>query len=342
VVARVSKTIAQIAQHISGEVKGDEHLVITGVGTIEKANSTELAFLANSKYKKYLSETTAGCVIVGSDVADDVRGNAIVVNDPYVGYAKAASFLFPNHSSDATIHPSSVIDETATIHNTATVEANTVIQAHAVIGAYAHVSAGTVVGQRVQVGAHTHLRANVTLCEDVQIGERCLIHPGVVIGADGFGIANDNGKWIKVPQLGAVVIGDDVEIGANTTIDRGAIDNTLIGNGVKLDNQIQIGHNVIIGDHTVIAGCVGIAGSTKIGQYCAIGGGAGIGGHLEITDGVQLTGMTMVTKSITQSGVYSSGIPAEPTRDWHRNVVRYRQMEKLTERVTKIEKTLEK
>jgi UDP-3-O-[3-hydroxymyristoyl] glucosamine N-acyltransferase len=182
----------------------------------------------------------------------------------------------------------------------------------------------------------------VTLCEDVQIGERCLIHPGVVIGADGFGIANDNGKWIKVPQLGAVVIGDDVEIGANTTIDRGAIDNTLIGNGVKLDNQIQIGHNVIIGDHTVIAGCVGIAGSTKIGQYCAIGGGAGIGGHLEITDGVQLTGMTMVTKSITQSGVYSSGIPAEPTRDWHRNVVRYRQMEKLTERVTKIEKTLEK
>jgi UDP-3-O-[3-hydroxymyristoyl] glucosamine N-acyltransferase len=169
------------------------------------------------------------------------------------------------------------------------------------------------------------------------IGKRCKVHPGVVIGADGFGIANDNGQWIKIPQVGHVIIGDDVEIGANTTIDRGAIEDTVIGNGVKLDNQIQVGHNTIIGDNTVIAGCVGIAGSTTIGKNCAIGGGAGLGGHLEIVDGVQLTGMTMVTKSILSPGVYSSGIPAEPTQQWHKNVVRYRQLEQLNERVKKIE-----
>jgi UDP-3-O-[3-hydroxymyristoyl] glucosamine N-acyltransferase len=192
----------------------------------------------------------------------------------------------------------------------------------------------------VKVGAGSRLKANITLCEGVQIGERCIIHPGVVIGADGFGIANDQGSWIKVPQIGSVIIGDDVEIGANTTIDRGAIEDTIIGQGVKLDNQIQIGHNAVIGDHTVIAGCVGIAGSTTIGNNCVIGGGVGIGGHISIADGVQLTGMTMVTKSITSSGVYSSGIPAEPTAQWHKNVIRYRQMDKLVSRVKELEKKL--
>ncbi len=183
--------------------------------------------------------------------------------------------------------------------------------------------------------------ANVTLCRKVYIGERVRLHPGVVIGADGFGIANENGRWLKIPQVGSVIIGNDVEVGANTTIDRGAIDDTIISNGVKLDNQIQIGHNVFIGEHTVIAGCVGISGSTHVGSHCAIGGGTGIAGHIEITDGVQITGMSMVTKSILTPGSYSSGIPAEPTRDWHRNVIRYRQLEKLNDKVKQLEAKLE-
>jgi UDP-3-O-[3-hydroxymyristoyl] glucosamine N-acyltransferase len=189
----------------------------------------------------------------------------------------------------------------------------------------------------VSVGENSRLVANVTLGENVSLGIAVIVHPGAVIGSDGFGIAHDGEQWIKVPQVGSVEIGDYVEVGANTTIDRGAIDNTVIKRGVKLDNQIQIAHNCIIGEYTVIAGCVGIAGSTQIGSHCAIGGGAAIGGHLEIANGVQLTGMTMVTKSITASGVYSSGIPAEPNRQWHRNIVRYRQMDRLVERVKTLE-----
>ena len=200
------------------------------------------------------------------------------------------------------------------------------------------IGAGSVLQRGVSIGENTRLAPNVTLCHDVEIGDNVMLHPGVVIGADGFGIANDKGKWIKIPQIGRVIIGNHVEIGANTTIDRGALEDTIIGQGVKLDNQIQIGHNVIVGDNTVIAGCTGIAGSTIIGENCIIGGGVGISGHLKIADGVIITGMTMVTKSLTKAGVYSSGIPAEPTAQWHKNVVRYRQMDKLSLRVKKLEK----
>jgi UDP-3-O-[3-hydroxymyristoyl] glucosamine N-acyltransferase len=195
-----------------------------------------------------------------------------------------------------------------------------------------------VIQDGVIIGNNARINPNVTICHDVIIGDDVIIHPGVVIGADGFGIANNKGKWLKIPQLGTVEIGHDVEIGANTTIDRGALENTVIGNGVKIDNQVQIGHNDIIGDNTAIAGCVGIAGSTEVGENCIIGGGVGISGHIKIADGVMMTGMTMVTKSISEPGSYSSGIPAETTNQWHKNVVRYRQLAKLTERVKKLER----
>lgn len=330
-------TLAEIAHHIGGTVKGDEAYIVSSVATLQSAKLDQISFLSNSKYKKYLAHTKAGAVIVSADVVEAVPNNAIVVDDPYVAYAKAATLLNPEEISSSGIHPSATVDETSNIDSSVSVGAQSVIGAGVILEKNVVIGPGCILFDGVRVAENSRLVANVTLCKNVIIGQRALIHPGVVIGADGFGIANDKGRWIKVPQVGSVVVGNDVEIGANTTIDRGAIDDTTIGDGVKLDNQIQVGHNTIIGEHTVIAGCVGIAGSTIIGKNCAIGGGAGLGGHIEIADSVQLTGMTMVTKSITKPGVYSSGIPAEPTQKWHRNVIRYRQMDKLAERIKQLE-----
>lgn len=334
-------TLAEIAKHIDGVVHGDESFQVDSFATLEHASAHQISFLANLKYKKFLAKTAAGAVIVKAEAASLVPNNAIVVDDPYVAYAKASRLLNPVKVHKAGIAESAVISDDGTIiHESASIAAQVVIEADVEIAANVVIGPNCVIQAGVKVGIGSRLTANITLCEGVQIGARCIIHPGVVIGADGFGIANDKGTWIKVPQVGSVIIGDDVEIGANTTIDRGAIEDTIIGRGVKLDNQIQIGHNTIIGDHTVIAGCVGIAGSTTIGNNCVIGGGVGIGGHIFIADGVQLTGMTMVTKSITSSGIYSSGIPAEPTAQWHKNVIRYRQMDKLVARVKELEDKL--
>lgn len=336
----MSWTLAEIAQHVNGQVVGDPEYLIRGVGTLTHAGPEQISFLANNKYKKYLATTGAGAVIVAAGTETDATTNLIVVDDAYVAYARAATMMHPLPKAEAGIHPSAWVHPEAYVAETASIAAQVTIERGAVIAEDVAIGPGSVIEADVKIGRNSIIKANVTLCREVQIGERVVIHPGVVIGADGFGIANDQGRWIKVPQVGRVIIGDDVEIGANTTIDRGAIDDTVIGQGVKLDNQIQIGHNVTIGDHTVIAGCVGIAGSTHIGSYCAIGGGTGIAGHIEIADGVQLTGMSMVTKSISEAGVYSSGIPIEPARQWHKNVIRYRQMDKLFERVTLLEKRL--
>ena len=335
-------TLAEIAECADGEVVGDAGYHITSVATLQSAKADQISFLSNKKYTKYLADSNAGAVIVSREQLDNVPNNAIVVDDPYVAYAKVARLLNPIKSSVSGIHSSASVAEDCSIDSTVSIGAHAVIGSGVTIDKNVVIGPGCVLLDNVHIGAGSELVANVTVCCEVKIGERVLIHPGVVIGADGFGIANDHGKWIKVPQVGSVSIGDDVEIGANTTIDRGAIEDTVIANGVKLDNQIQVGHNTKIGENTVIAGCVGIAGSTVIGNNCAIGGGAGLGGHLEIVDGVQLTGMTMVTKSITKSGVYSSGIPAEPTQQWHRNVVRYRQIDKLVGRVKKLELEIEK
>lgn len=333
-------TLAEIAKHVDGIVHGDETFQVESFATLENASNKQISFLANLKYKKHLATTAAGAVIVNTEAADLVPNNAIVVEDSYVAYAKAARLLNPVKLYKSGIAVSAIIDDAAIIHKTASIGAQVVIESGVEIAENVVIGPNCVIQSGVKVGKDSRLTASITLCEGVQIGERCIIHPGVVIGADGFGIANDRGQWIKVPQVGSVKIGDDVEIGANTTIDRGAIEDTVIGQGVKLDNQIQIGHNTIIGDHTVIAGCVGIAGSTTIGKNCVIGGGVGLGGHISIVDDVILTGMTMVTKSITSPGVYSSGIPAEPTAQWHKNVIRYRQMDKLVARVKELEEKL--
>lgn len=331
-------SLAEIANHIDGFVHGDELFQVHSFATLESASKHQISFLSNSKYKKYLASTAAGAVIVSSKALSLVPNNAIVVDDPYVAYAKALRLLNPLRLYDAAIDASAVIDATSVIDPTASIGAQVVIEENVVIAQHVVIGPGCVIQRGAKIGAGSRLSANTTICDKVVIGERCIMQPGVVIGADGFGIANDKGKWIKVPQVGSVTIKDDVEIGANTTIDRGAIEDTIIGQGVKLDNQIQIGHNCNIGDNTVIAGCTGIAGSTAIGRDCVIGGGVGISGHLVITDGVQLTGMTMVTKSISQPGTYSSGIPVEPTQQWHKNVIRYRQMDKLIARVKELEK----
>ena len=333
-------TLAEIASKIGAELIGDANKVITGVGTLQNATADDISFLANSKYRHYLKETAAGCVIVSPADAAEVSTNALVIADTYVAYAKTASLLYPEERTDIGIHPTAVIGTDTVIADSAKIAAQVVIGTNVSIGENVDIGPGCIIENGVAIGADSRLMANVTLCRKVRIGNRVRIHPGVVIGADGFGIANDKGHWLKIPQVGSVVIGDDVEIGANTTIDRGAIDDTIIGNGVKLDNQIQIGHNCTVGEHTVIAGCVGIAGSTHIGANCAIGGGTGIAGHIEIADGVQLTGMSMVTKSITAAGTYSSGIPIEPTREWHRNVIRYRQLDKLHDKVKQLESQL--
>jgi len=330
-------TLDEIARHVGGTVQGDEQYEVSSIATLHNAQSDQLSFLSNQKYRKYLTETGAGAVILSSDMAGSVPKHAIIVDDPYVAYAKAASLLNPVKKKQAGIHPSASIGSDCTIHPSAMIAAQVVIGSGVSIAENVTIGSGCVILDNVMIGESSLLIANITVCDDVQIGKRAIIHPGVVIGAAGFGIANNNGKWINVPQIGSVQIGDDVDIGSNTTIDCGAIDDTIISDGVKLDNQIQVGHNTMIGENTVIAGCTGIAGSTIIGKNCIIGGAANIGGHLKLADGVILTGMAMVTKSIKQAGSYSSGIPAEETHHWHKNVIRYRQMDKLVKRVKQLE-----
>lgn len=334
-------TLSALAAKVNGKLIGAADLPIKTVGTLQHAGADAISFLANTKYRKFLKNTQAGAVIITAKDADSINGNAIVVDDPYVAYARIAALLYPPTSVAAPgIHASAVIDSSAKINKTAAIGPQCYIGAGVEIAANVQIGPGCILEHDVSIGANSILVAKVTLCRGVKVGERAKIHPGVVIGADGFGIALDQGEWINVPQVGSVQIGNNVDIGANTTIDRGAIEDTIIGNGVKLDNQIQIGHNVTIGEHTVIAGCVGIAGSTRIGSHCAIGGGTGITGHIEICDGVQLTGMSMVTKSITEPGSYSSGIPVEPTKEWHKNVIRYRQMDNMQTRLKQLEVAL--
>ena len=331
-------TLEQIAQNVKGKVLGDGAWEVNSVATLKSAKSHQVSFLANSKYTKHLESTNAGAVLVTQKMAEAVTGNAIIVEDSYIAYALVARLLNPEPENYAGIAATAVVNPNAKIPEDACIDANVVIGNNVSLGRGAFIGAGTVIQDGVIIGNNARINPNVTICHDVIIGDDVIIHPGVVIGADGFGIANNKGKWLKIPQLGTVEIGHDVEIGANTTIDRGALENTVIGNGVKIDNQVQIGHNDIIGDNTAIAGCVGIAGSTEVGENCIIGGGVGISGHIKIADGVMMTGMTMVTKSISEPGSYSSGIPAETTNQWHKNVVRYRQLAKLTERVKKLER----
>jgi UDP-3-O-[3-hydroxymyristoyl] glucosamine N-acyltransferase len=337
---KVVFTLHQIAEHVAKDWRGDGDCRICAVSTLQHAKSGDISFLANPLYKKYLKSTEASAVILPGEFVAQCPTSMIIADNPYVTYAKIASLFHPKPTFAAGIHPSAVVDAQADVDPTAWIGPLTVVEAQAQIGARVFIGPGSIVGRGVTLGDDSRLIGRVTLCEHVHIGARAIFHPGVVIGSDGFGIAMDAGRWLKVPQVGTVSIGDDVEIGSNTTVDRGALEDTVIEEGVKIDNQVQIAHNVQIGAHTAIAGCVGISGSVKIGRYCAIGGGVGIAGHLTIVDQVQVTGMSLVSRSITQAGTYSSSTPAMPVDQWHRNFARFRRLDQMYKTLRKIEKVI--
>lgn len=331
-------TAEALAQRFGLVVHGAPETTVSGVATLATATSGQLAFLSNPRYRPQLADTTAGIVVLREVDAEGYAGTALIAKDPYVAYAKIAALFDPASDAPLGVHASAVIDPSAQVDASASIGPHVSIGARSVIGAGATIGAGCVIGEDCVVGDGSRLIARVTLVKRVRLGARVTIHPGAVLGSEGFGLAMDAGRWINVPQLGGVMIGDDCDIGANTTIDRGALEDTTLAEGVRLDNLIQIGHNVRIGAHTAIAGCVGIAGSTKIGSYCLLAGKVGVAGHLEICDHVVVHAMTMVSASITEPGEYSAGIPAQPTREWRKNAVRIRQLDSLARRVTALGK----
>jgi UDP-3-O-[3-hydroxymyristoyl] glucosamine N-acyltransferase len=306
------------------ELRGEADLRVSHVATLSQADSGSLSFLANSRYRRQLPTTHATAVVLAPGDADGCPAAALVSSNPYLAYARIAEFLHPVSVGPVGVHATAVVDAGARVAASASVGPLCVIESGVEIGERVQIGAGCTILAGARVGAGTRFRPRVTVYERVQIGERCLLHSGAVIGADGFGFAPDAGSWVKVPQVGSVRIGNDVEIGANTTIDRGAIDDTIVHDGAKLDNQIQVGHNVVIGPHTAIAACTGISGSTSIGARCMIGGMVGFAGHLTIADDVSITGCSLVSASIRQPGSYSSGMPTVETRAWRRMVAHLR------------------
>jgi UDP-3-O-[3-hydroxymyristoyl] glucosamine N-acyltransferase len=331
-------TLQKLAQRLGGELHGDGDCVVSSVATLQNATPGSLTFLANRSYRKFLPATRASVVLLSSSDLEICPVSSIVLDNPYLGYAQAATLLYPAASVSPGVHATATIGDGCSIATSVYIAAHAVIEDGVVIGEGAYIGPGCVVGRDTIIGEASRLSANVSICHGVMIGKRVLVHPGAVIGSDGFGIANDEGEWFKVPQIGTVRIGDDVEIGANTTIDRGALEDTVLEEGVQLDNQIQVAHNVSIGAHTAIAGCVGIAGSARIGKHCAIGGGTVVLGHLEIADHVHVTAMSLVTSSVRQSGVYSSGTPLEPNTQWHKNFARFRRLDEMYRRLSALEK----
>lgn len=331
--------LADLIAGLDVTLKGDANCLITGVSPIQHSQHGHITFLTNSSYKKYLETTEASAVILSEADAALCHANSIISRNPYFTYAKIAAFFEESHGSmTAGIHPAAVIGEHVQIDPSAVISANCVIGNHVKIAANVVIGPGSILSDHVEIGEDTHLDANVTIYHRVRIGKRSCIASGAVIGGDGFGFANQKGVWHKVPQLGSVEIGDDVDVGANTTIDRGAVEDTIIANGVKLDNLIQVGHNVTIGENTIIAGCVAIAGSTVIGKNCMIGGKTSFAGHIKVADNVMITGMTAVTKSIPESGIYSSGIVgAVPNKEFRKNNARFHRLENLMERVKTLE-----
>ncbi|WP_286266470.1 UDP-3-O-(3-hydroxymyristoyl)glucosamine N-acyltransferase [Thalassotalea atypica] len=333
-------TLAELAQQIGATVNGDEKITVSSLATLAGAKNNQIAFLANSKYKSQLAGTSAAAVILSEDCVAECPTNALVMQNPYLGYAMVAQLLDSTPAPASNIHPSAVISANATLGSNVSIGANTVVEDGAIIADDACIGAGCFIGQEAKIGRATKLWANVSVYHRVELGQHCLVQANTVIGSDGFGYANAQGQWQKIPQLGTVIIGDKVEIGASTTIDRGALENTVIGNGVILDNQIQIAHNVVIGENTAIAGCTVVAGSTTIGNNCVIAGMVGINGHISIADGCHFTGMTMVTKAIKEPGVYSSGIPAQPNKEWAKMNARFRKLDATTKRIAALESEL--
>ncbi|MFH2139750.1 MAG: UDP-3-O-(3-hydroxymyristoyl)glucosamine N-acyltransferase [Pseudomonadota bacterium] len=329
-------SLADIVARFGGQVLGDTQTAITQIATLEKAGQGHIAFLANAKYRKQLDDSHAAAVILGAADAELTQRPRIVAANPYSYFAKLSAFLNPLREYASGIHPSAVIAPGAHVSPDAHIGANVWVGEGARIGARCVVMAGCTVGEHVTMGEQVRLYPNVSVYHGCMLGDHVIVHAGAVIGADGFGIAMEEGRWLKIPQIGRVIIGDHVEIGANTTIDRGALDDTVIEEGVKLDNQIQIAHNVRIGAHTAIAGCVGIAGSARIGRYCRIGGGAIILGHLQVADEVEVSAGTVITKSIAK-GSYTGTYPFSDNHAWRRNAAQLRHLDEMAKRIKQLE-----
>ncbi|HZX72481.1 MAG TPA: UDP-3-O-(3-hydroxymyristoyl)glucosamine N-acyltransferase [Rhodanobacter sp.] len=336
-------SVAELAERFGLGVHGDGTRMLAGVGTLAGAGSSELSFLSNSKYTAQLLSTQAGAVVLLEENLADCPTNALVAKDPYVAYARIAALFERLPASPAGVHPSAVVAVGARVSASASIGPYCVVETGAVIEDGAILGPHCIIGEGCTVGAHSRLVARVTLVTRTSLGKRVLVHPGAVIGSDGFGLAFDrdapgDGAWVKLPQLGGVRIGDDCEIGANTTIDRGTLDDTVLEEDVRLDNQIQIAHNVHVGAHTAMAGCAAVAGSARIGRYCMIGGNAGVLGHLELADRVTITAKSLVTHSIREAGEYSSGTPLQDNRRWRKNAARFKHLDEYARRLSALEK----
>lgn len=330
-------TLAQLAEKLGVELRGDGSVRISTVAPLENAQPGALSFLANPAYKKYLATTSATAVVVAEADICQASVPVLVSDNPYYCYAQAVRYVLPQPALQSGIHPTAVVDASSRIDKSAWIGPQVVIESGAVVGARVQVGPGCIIGSNVHIGADSTLAARVTVIAQAWIGKRAFLHPGVVIGADGFGFAQANDQWHKVQQVGSVRLGNDVDVGANSTIDRGAIEDTILEDGVKIDNQVQVAHNVQIGAHTAIAACVGISGSTCIGSYCTLAGGVGVIGHLQITDHVHVTAMSLVTHSIRKAGRYSAGSPLMENVKWRRNTVRMKQLDDMSKRLKNLE-----
>ena len=326
-------TLAELSKISGARLEGDSGCKIVAVNTLSKATEGELSFLSNRHYAHQLPKTNASAVILAEEDFDKCPTNSLVSETPYLAYAKIANYLYPQDDRIGNIDKSAIVGKSCSVNDSCCISANVVIGNNVKVAANVYIGPGCVIEDNVEIGKNSSLLANVTLRKGVVLGENVMLQPGVVIGADGFGMAQENGQWLNIPQIGSVKIGDNVDVGANTTIDRGAIEDTIIADGVKIDNQVQIGHNVVIGEHTAIAGCAGIAGSTVIGKRCMIAGAVSISGHIEIVDDVIITGMSGVANSIKSPGVYSSGIPVTDNKTWRRNIVRFKKLDEILKKL---------
>lgn len=334
----MARSLGELAAKFGCELIGDPTTKVAGVATLGNAGPEHLSFFANKAYRSQLLQTHASVVVLREADAGDCPVAALLADDPYLTYALIAADLHPEAAVFGSVHATAVVAPGAVVSRKAEISANVTIAEGVTIDDGVFIAPGVVIGPRCHLGSHSRILANATLVQDVTIGERCIIHPGAVIGSDGFGNAMSPEGWVKVPQVGGVRIGNDVEVGANTTIDRGAIDDTVLADGVRLDNLVQIGHNVQVGAHTAMAAFSGVSGSTVIGKRCMFAGRAGIVGHIEICDDVVVGGATVITKDITEPGFYNGTFPGEKDRDWKRKVARFRRLDDLVKRVAKLEK----
>ncbi|MDH5620680.1 MAG: UDP-3-O-(3-hydroxymyristoyl)glucosamine N-acyltransferase [Gammaproteobacteria bacterium] len=331
-------SLGELAARFGCELIGDPDVIVKGVASLQNANAESLSFLSSSSYKSLLPASKAAAVILRADDAAECRVAALISDNPYATYARMATAICPEPLHEPGRHASATIARSAKVADSAHIAAQAVIGARSCIGEGCYVGPGTVIGDDCSVADHCRFIANVTIVKRVRIGARCIVHPGAVIGADGFGNAMTPEGWVKVPQLGGVLIGDDVEIGANTTIDCGAIGDTVLENGVRIDNLCQIAHNVHIGEHSALAGMTGIAGSTIIGKRCMFAGGAGAVGHINICDDVVVMARSFLSKDVTEPGAYGASFPADNAKSWTKQVARFRRLGALIDRVKKLEK----